>query len=225
MTPEEMVKLARPIAEALLPTSATLREKALLTAEVAIILDKKPEVITTIWDPQRCPVNLLPYLAWALSVDVYNDDWDEQLKRDVISASPIVHRLKGTVFAVEESLRALGATAKITEWHLDEPVARRGTFRVDIRANRRLSRDDVFLSASAQRQIISQIAKVKPLSRFFTVTLGADFKSSMGIGSAFSGLAIDKRTFGTSSDQKFASGLGIGSAFSQMQIHRTSFIG
>lgn len=133
MTPEEMIQVSRPIAEALLPTTATPREKALLTAEVAIILDKNPEIITTIWDPYKCPVGLLPYLAWALSVDVYNDDWSEARKRDVIAASPIVHRRKGTLYAVERSVAALGVEVDVLEWHLQEPVGRRGTFIVESR--------------------------------------------------------------------------------------------
>lgn len=164
MTPEEMIKVARPIAEALLPTTATAREKVLLTAEVAIILDKKPEIITTIWDPYKCPVGLLPYLAWALSVDVYDDEWSEDRKRNVIAASPLVHRRKGTVDSVERALAGLGLDAVLQEWHLQEPVGRRGTFNVDV-----VYRNGSDLpNARALQNAYDAVVASKPKSRNFS---------------------------------------------------------
>jgi len=49
----------------LLPPNATQAERALSQAIVARPL---PVDITALWDADRCPAALLPWLAWALSV-------------------------------------------------------------------------------------------------------------------------------------------------------------
>lgn len=66
-----------------------------------------PTPLRDLWNPQTCPANLLPWLAWALSVDTWNAAWTEQQKRDTIAASVAVHRIKGTVGALQKALGAL----------------------------------------------------------------------------------------------------------------------
>lgn len=66
-----------------------------------------PVPLRDLWNPQTCPANLLPWLAWALSVDAWNANWSEQQKRDTIAASVAVHRIKGTVGALQKALGAL----------------------------------------------------------------------------------------------------------------------
>lgn len=36
--------------------------------------------IRQVWTPEECPVELLPYLAWALSVDQWDKDWPAEKK-------------------------------------------------------------------------------------------------------------------------------------------------
>ncbi len=47
-------------------------------------------------DADRLPVDLLPYLAWALSVDRWDKDWPAERKIAVIQRSYWLHRRKGT---------------------------------------------------------------------------------------------------------------------------------
>ena len=56
-----------------------------------------------LWSAQLCPLDLLPYLAWALSVDEWDESWSEDRKRKVVAASVFVHRHKGTRAAVERA--------------------------------------------------------------------------------------------------------------------------
>lgn len=77
---------------------------------------RTPELIADAHDPQRCPAHLLPWLAYAESVDVWSDDWTEARKRTVIAASLPIHRIKGTRGAIELALAALGQTAELIEW-------------------------------------------------------------------------------------------------------------
>jgi len=67
-----------------------------------------------LWNPQTCPAHLLPWLAWALSVDDWDPEWPEATRRRVIAESVEIHRHKGTVASVRRILRAQG-------WVLDDP--------------------------------------------------------------------------------------------------------
>jgi phage tail P2-like protein len=44
----------------------------------------------------RAPSHILPWLAWEMSVDVWNETWAEQVRREIIKASLQIHKRKGT---------------------------------------------------------------------------------------------------------------------------------
>ena len=97
----------------LLPPNATAQERALSLATARA--GGVPMQIKQVWNPQTCPAGILPWLAWALSVDDWKSDWTEQQKRDAIAASVQVHRTKGTVGAVRRALQALGYEVLVNE--------------------------------------------------------------------------------------------------------------
>lgn len=99
----------------LLPINATPQERALSKATGKRI-ESIPVPIRDLWNPDKCPVVFLPWLAWALSVDLWKDEWSEAQKRAVIKASIAIHRKKGTPVAVENYLAALGYEARVLEW-------------------------------------------------------------------------------------------------------------
>lgn len=94
------------MSETLLPPNATKAERALEGATSRI--SDVPLRIRESWDPDTCPVALLPWLAWAFSVDEWDPDWPEDVKRAVIRTSYDQHRKKGTVASVRRSLRTIG---------------------------------------------------------------------------------------------------------------------
>jgi phage tail P2-like protein len=51
---------------------------------------------------------LLPFLAWAFSVEEWGSDWSQETKRETIANSVLVHRLKGTLAAVRFALASAG---------------------------------------------------------------------------------------------------------------------
>lgn len=69
-------------------------------------------VITKLADADLCDSKYLPYLAYQNKVDL----WDERLrdmdKRALIKASPKLHRLKGTRWAILEILKAVGLSVE-----------------------------------------------------------------------------------------------------------------
>ena len=71
--------------------------------------------IKQVWDPATCPSGILPWLAWALSVDDWNADWTEAQKRSAIAASVQVHRTKGTLGALRRALQSVGYEVIVNE--------------------------------------------------------------------------------------------------------------
>ncbi|EJB5271310.1 TPA: phage tail protein I [Vibrio harveyi] len=91
--------------------------------------------ISTLWDADKCPAELLPYLAWALRVDSWQSDWPEARKREVIKQSVDINRMRGTRGAVERVLKAIrGDDVALTEWFEDKQNLAKGTFRVDVKS-------------------------------------------------------------------------------------------
>lgn len=91
---------------ALLPPNATPQERALAQA-VARISDV-PVPLRDLWSHERCPVELLPWLAWAFSVDEWGMGWSEQARRASVRDAVAIHRRKGTVWAIKRVLANAG---------------------------------------------------------------------------------------------------------------------
>lgn len=89
----------------LLPPNATPLERALAKA---CAMGHKPEEIRKLWNPLTCPLNLLPWLAWAWSVDDWDPAWTEAQQRAMVAASIHLHKKKGTRWAVREALLRSG---------------------------------------------------------------------------------------------------------------------
>ncbi|UCV02305.1 phage tail protein I [Dechloromonas denitrificans] len=99
----------------LLPPSSTPLERA-IDRTGAARLAAQPAIIGGLWNAATCPVDLLPYLAWAVSVDEWDNLWSEEKKRAIIAEAPEIHRTKGTPSAIRRALAALGQPdAEITE--------------------------------------------------------------------------------------------------------------
>ncbi|EBG7759403.1 phage tail protein I, partial [Salmonella enterica] len=82
----------------LLPPSASGFMRS--TEQASTRLDAIPVDLRKLWNSDECPVALLPYLAWALSVDRWDKNWPEETKRKTIKASWEIHQKKGTIRAL-----------------------------------------------------------------------------------------------------------------------------
>lgn len=94
----------------ILPPNASRYERA-LASEVDRLLDLDVP-LRTIWDPWTCPENLLPYLAWTHSVDVWDVDWPLSRKREAVAQAIRLHQLKGTEQGLREAIALAGGTLK-----------------------------------------------------------------------------------------------------------------
>ena len=114
----------------LLPRNSTAFERDLEDVLTARVESLAVDISATARSAD-CPAALLPWLAHAMSVDVWDDAWPEARKRSVIARSFAVHRRKGTLPALVEALELIfGAGVTITEWWDYEGVP--GTFRLTI---------------------------------------------------------------------------------------------
>ena len=116
------------MSNSLLPPSASdfMRNAEKVTEKITDI----PVMLHNLWNADTCPVSLLPYLAWALSVDRWDKDWPEQTKRQSIRDAWLIHRHKGTIGALRRVVEPLGYIINVTEWwETNDPP---GTFRLDI---------------------------------------------------------------------------------------------
>ncbi|AJC66903.1 phage tail protein I [Dickeya zeae] len=143
------------MSNSLLPPSASdfMRNVANSTqrlSEIAVCLD-------TLWSAERCPAQLLPYLAWALSVDRWDKRWSEQTKRQVIKAAWLVHRQKGTLAALRRVVEPFGYLIRVTEWW--QTGGQPGTFRLDIGVQ------DSGITEETYLELERLIADAKPVSR------------------------------------------------------------
>ncbi|KZN66822.1 phage tail protein I [Pseudoalteromonas luteoviolacea] len=108
----------------LLPINSTELEREL---EQSLTLSREefnsnqviPQSIGSQWDPLTCPEGLLPWLAWALSVDEWDESWSVETKRAMIASSVSIHKHKGTVGAVKRALASLGLEIEFFEWFDD----------------------------------------------------------------------------------------------------------
>lgn len=112
----------------LLPPNATAGERAVSNATARI--GGVPVPIRDTWDADTCPASLLPWLAWAFSVDQWDANWSEAQKRATIKSAVAVHRYKGTIGAVRESITSLGIGAQVQEWFVQSPEGEPYTFRL-----------------------------------------------------------------------------------------------
>lgn len=147
--------------------------------------------IRDLWNPWKCPIDVLPYLAWALSVDQWSSTWPEAVKRQVVSVSLDVHRIKGTRPAVEMALEALNVQCDIYEWfELPDGELERGTFRIMAWVNDNLGQGADMLSRETYQQIKEAVDIARPASRPFIMTVGAKLTPKMlGFGAAMTGCA------------------------------------
>ncbi|HGU6577686.1 TPA: phage tail protein I [Klebsiella pneumoniae] len=159
----------------LLPPSSTawMRSTEAATARLSGIT----VAIRTLWTPTACPVDLLPYLAWALSVDRWDKDWPAERKIAVIQRSYWLHRRKGTRAAVRRVIEDMGFSATFAEWFDvgDQP----GTFRLEVDVN------EVGLTPKTLDELNRLIGDTKPVSRHISqMTISTNVYGKAYIGAA-----------------------------------------
>ncbi len=158
--------------QSLLPTGSKKLEHLLAGASAK--LEPIPVPFESIWNIDTAPDELLAALAYAFSVDEYNDLWSGETKREVIRQSLSVHQKKGTLGAVKRALSAMNYDAEIIEWWQKTPQGRPGTFSVAISPKNGMITDSLL-------QLRAAIDAAKRLSAHYDMYVGYKIRASVGV--------------------------------------------
>lgn len=162
----------------LLPPNATKLERDLET--LLAHSSDLPVAIKTLWDPWTCPASLLPWLAWANSVDDWQESWPEKVKRRVIDDAFDVHRYKGTPYAVQKALDSLGVKTDIFEWWEPTGSGQPGTMTVSALLNENITGSgEGLVNAQMLRLITTAINNSKRGSIHYDLELGIYFEETL----------------------------------------------
>lgn len=186
----------------LLPPNATQLERAVEAGARPTPIDV---AIDQLWDPATCPAALLPFLAYSLSVDSWDADWPEAVKREAVATSIAMHRRKGTRLAVDTLLSRYDEWLHVIEWHEANPRADPNTFEVRLPLD---AAGGVRASAAYAETIMREVARVKPLREHFTLVQHLTTTAAIGIVAAGRAARFD-RLPGTARPDPDPSWLGI----------------
>ncbi len=197
----------------LLPPNSTSYEKNIEHA-VGKRLEAIPSDIGRVWRYNDCPLELLPWLAWSLSVDNWDSDWSEDVKREVIRRAARVHKHKGTVYAVKQALKSLGVTVQFLEW-FNQPTdvalvpihdTTPGTFVFIAWANQNpYVSNAVFLSEPLFNSIKNVVNRTKPASAHYRFVVGARTNSILSHAALSQGAQVIRTTHDATAVQTPAS--------------------
>ena len=167
----------------LLPLNSTPLERAI----EATFVEQTLIPLRTLYNPDTCPLHLLPHLAWAWSVDRWDPAWSEPVKRAAIKASFYIHKHKGTIGALRRVVEPLGYLIEIVEWWQTVPAGVPGTFALKVGVQ------DTGITEGMFQELERLIDDAKPVTRHLTgldITLETRLNAHVGFA-VYDGDEID----------------------------------
>ncbi|HAU9134482.1 TPA: phage tail protein I, partial [Escherichia coli] len=116
----------------ILPVSASRAERVVDCVAGDMLSDIAVCLIRYVKNPDLCPAELLPWLAWEMAVDTWNEHWTETEKRSAIKRAAYIHRHRGTKAALMASLADSPFRSQIVEWYEQSPPGEPYTFRLNV---------------------------------------------------------------------------------------------
>ncbi|MGA9701137.1 phage tail protein I [Pseudomonas sp.] len=167
----------------LLPLNSTQLERAIEAA----LVEKTKIPLRTLYNPDTCPVQLLPWLAWSWSVDRWDNKWSEAIKRSAIRSAFFVHAHKGTIGALRRVVEPLGYLIEVLEWWETTPIGIPGTFALKVGVLETGITEEMYL------ELERLIDDAKPVSRQLTgLAISLETQGAINIGVAlYEGDVID----------------------------------
>ena len=126
---------------ALIPANSSLIELGLDQA-LAKLVDRIAPPFPDLMDPQRTPVDFLPYLAADRGVAEWDANASEPEKRLTVALSWSIQRQAGTDKALKYAVESMGFTPKVTPWYSAVPVGTPYSFDVQAIISRPWSTGD-----------------------------------------------------------------------------------
>lgn len=160
----------------LLPARSSALERALeLLAELRLADIDTP--LRDLWNPQTCPEELLPWLAWALSIDSWDANWPVQVRRARVAAAIAVQRRKGTRQSVVDVVQSFGGAVRFEEWWQQEPPGDPHTFHLTVAVGgQSQAPTPLFID-----QVIEEVQRTKPVRSHFDFVLAGGALGGVGL--------------------------------------------
>lgn len=172
------VKQLRPH-RSLLPPNTTRAERA-LEATTARLSDLAVP-LRNLYNPATCPVELLPWLAWQLSIDNWRSTWSEEIRRARVKNAIHIHRKKGTAKSVRDVVASFGGSIVLREWWQQTPKGKPHTFALLMTLS---GSGNQQASAEFVDDVIAEVNRTKPVRSHFHFTQGVESHGTLAMVSA-----------------------------------------
>jgi phage tail P2-like protein len=150
--------------KSLLPPNAKTLERAL--EATAARIEDVPVPVDRLWNPDTCPVPLLPWLAWAWSIDRWKARWSIAEKRAAVKTALELQWMKGTPASVEAVLASFDELLRVVEWFETTPRGAPHTFEIVLPLG--AAGGDRATAAFAE-EIVRDVTRFKPAHVHFTL--------------------------------------------------------
>lgn len=160
----------------LLPRNATAAERAIEAAAARV--GDVPTPVRDLWNPDTCPPALLPWLAWALSIDGWKPYWPEHIKRARVRAAIAIQRTKGTAASVRQVVASFGGVVQLREWFQLDPPGDAHTFDMVLTLS---GEGGETATAQFADDVIAEVQRTKPVRSHFTFTQGLQAIGGVGV--------------------------------------------
>lgn len=164
-------------ATSLLPPNATALERA-LELLAASRLDGIGAPLRETWSAQDCPENLLPWLAWGLSIDQWSADWPIHIRRARVATAIDIQRRKGTPKSVIDVVNSFGGSVVVREWFQTTPPGDPHTFSLSVSLG---GQADAAPSADFIDSVIAEVSRTKPVRSHFEFTVALAARAQIGL--------------------------------------------
>ena len=161
----------------LLPSNASALEKALEGLAVGRLADIDIP-LRDLWSAEHCPEALLPWLAWALSVDQWSADWPIHIRRARVAAAIAIQRIKGTAKSVVDVVASFGGNVVVREWFEQTPPGAPHTFDLTVTLG---GQGSAVPSAEFIDAVIAEVARTKPARSHFDFTVSLQAQARIGL--------------------------------------------
>nr|WP_315384202.1 phage tail protein I [uncultured Sphingomonas sp.] len=167
------------MSRSLLPPNVTALERAIEAATARV--GELPVPLRDLINPDTCPLPLLPFLAWAVSIDAWSSDWPEAVKRTRVRRAIEIQRHKGTASSVRAVVESFGGAVALREWWQLDPPGPPHTFTLALELS---GGDGAPATAAFADAVINEVRRTKPVRSHFTFSQGLRFTGATGLVTA-----------------------------------------
>jgi phage tail protein, P2 protein I family len=141
-------------------------------------IDAIPAPLRTVWSARDCPEELLPWLAWALSVDQWSADWPVEVRRARVAAAIAIQRIKGTAKSVTDVISSFGGNVVMRAWFEREPAGIPHTFNMTVSLG---GQSEGAPSAEFIDAVIAEVGRTKSARDHFDFTVAVNGIGQIGL--------------------------------------------